>query len=560
MNIKVIGFRRPFAISVSSEKYIVCLTKAPQKKIYIFLPNKEVISTDVSQLGVGGAVFLAINDKNEIIILDEVASTLNWFDFQLNKLSSIKLPGSSYGAMKFEKNTNQLYVSVLDLFVVLQIDSDGSSILNLLDYSNIDGCDNVNGLAKINDRLILIDTEQASLFDISLSEGSFEYTKHLEYGRGGEGKVRNPTDINVLNDFIVVHDCHNYFTQFFDKNLKFIYQLGGKGQANNKFDLPVSGCAVNDELYVCDQNNDRIVLLNSISKDFNVIAEDKFIEGYLKRPSGIAIDSDKNIYIADRSNGVIQKFDSNLNFLEILSLENAQLNRPSSISVFENNNNKYIVIIERKSGSNSSLNIYMLSDDEKTLIFYSRFDSEVSLNDPQDMVASKSGYVYVADTLNRRIIQVDLNGKLVNQVDMTKISGNKRILIKTIFVQDGGDVFTADFDECIVYRFDSEFRLKNKIDFSGIRNNIHVLRGIYAAKDYLLLCVRGENEVLMSDYQGVILREVDCKKQTGLDWNHPVKFCATENGEILIADKENDRVIMFDNKMDSIIHTTKEYN
>ena len=56
------------------------------------------------------------------------------------------------------------------------------------------------------------------------------------------------TDVNILDNFIVVHDCHNYFTQFFDNGLKFIYQVGGKGQNVNQFDLPVSGYAVNDEL------------------------------------------------------------------------------------------------------------------------------------------------------------------------------------------------------------------------------------------------------------------------------------------------------------------------
>ena len=80
----------------------------------------------------------------------------------------------------------------------------------------------------------------------------------------------------------------------------------------------------------------------------------------------------------------------------------------------------------------------------------------------------------------------------------------------------------------------------------------------HAAKNYLLLCVRGKNEVLIADYQGVILKAVDCKKQTGLDWNHPVDICATENGSIFIADKENDRVIKFDNNIDLITHKTKE--
>ena len=544
MSIKIGGFRRPFAISVASNGYVVCLTKAPQKKLYIFSSSKVVISSKVSQIGISSALFLAVNNKNEIIILDDKAGTLNWFDFDLNKLNSVKLPGSSYGAMKLDSLCNYLYISVLDLTSVFRVNLDGSDITSFFDYSKIENCSGVNGLAIDANRMLLLDTVEAALFDVSLTGDEFEYDKYLQYGRDGEGKVRNPSDVNILANYIVVHDYHNYFVQLFDKNFEFIFQVGGKGQGANEFDLPVSGYAVNDELYICDQNNDRIVHLDVVSQEFRVFAEDEFIEGFLRRPSGLAVDSNKAIYVADRSNGVIQKFDSGLRFKELLNIENIKLNRPSSISVLENNKKKYISIIERKAGKDSVLNIYLLSEDEKTISIYNQFD-DVSLNDPQDMCSSQSGYFYVADTLNRRIIQIDLGGKLINQVNVADISNNQRVLVKTVFVREDGDVFTADFDECIVYQFDYKLRIKNTINFSYMKKEMQVLRAVYATKDYLLLCVRGENEVLMADYQGIIIKAVDCKTQTGLDWNHPVKICATDDGEILIADKENDRIIKF---------------
>jgi len=558
MHIKTVGFRRPFSISVSLEGHIICLTKAPQKNIFIFLCDGEVIFKNTVHLGISDAACLAINEKNEIIILDNVSRTLNWFDFKLNKISSLKLPGLIYGSMKFEKTSNCIYLPVIDLFVVLQISSNGSYIRNFFDYSTIEGCDHVNSLAIENNRLILLNLAPAALFDVFIFEEKFDCTRYLQYGRNGEGQVRNPTDINILDDYIVVHDYHNYLTQFFDKDLKFSYQVGGKGEGENQFDLPVSGYAANDELYICDQNNDRVVLLNSKSKEFNVIIEDKLMEGCLRRPSGIAIDKNKIIYVADRSNGVIQMFDEDLIFLGMLDIDGVRFNRPSSIAVFDNNEKKYIAIIERKSGSNSLLNTYLLSEDEKKLLVYQQFDSDLPLNDAQDMAASKKGDIYVADTLNRRIVKTDFGGSLVGQVNMAAISGNNRILVKTVFVRDDGDVFTADFDECLVYQFDLNLQIKNIIDFSNLKNEIEVLRAVYAEKDYLLLGVRGANEVLVSDYEGNILKTIDCKNQTGVDWNHPVKFCKVDNGSVLIADKENDRIIKIDISSDLITHKTKD--
>lgn len=143
---------------------------------------------------------------------------------------------------------------------------------------------------------------------------------------------------------------------------------------------------------------------------------------------------------------------------------------------------------------------------------------------------------------------------------MVETSGNKMILVKTVCVREDGDVFTADFDECTVYHFDSELNIKNKINFLEIKSKIHKIRAVYATKDFLILCVRGENEVLIFNYEAELLKEVHSKIKSGIDWNHPVKICKKESGEILIADKENDRIIMFDNDVNLIINKTKGYD
>ena len=560
MSIKVKGFRRPFAIALSLKGDLVCLTETTNKNIYLFFSSNEFLSKDINKLGLKSAKFIAINEKNKIIILDDISGTLNWFNFQFDLIESCKLPGSRYGAMKFDKNSKKLYVSVLDLSIILQISSDGNSLNNFFDYSNINSCDNVNGLAIQNDRLILLDTLNSTLFDVSLNKNMIEHSRYLQYGRGGKGNVRNPSDVNILEDFIVVNDYHNYFTQFFDHSMQFVYQIGGKGQNLNQFDLPISGYAANEEFYVCDKNNDRIVKLNSKSKEFKVIVEDKFIKGHLRRPSGISSDSNNNIYVADRSNGVIQKFDENLKFIDILRIENLKLNRPSSISVLEDSNKKYIAIIERKSGNNSTLNFYILSDDEKSLKLHKNFKSDIQLNDPQDMASYKSSFIYIADTLNRRIVQLDLLGNTLKQINMVEVSGNKTILIKTICVREDGDIFTADFDECVIYQFDSELNIKNIINLIGIQGKIQKIRAIFATKDYLILCVRGKKEVLIVNYDGELFKEVNSSLKSGLDWNHPVKICKIESGEMLFADKENDRVIMFDNEVDLMTNKTEGYS
>ena len=540
--ISVEGFVRPFKISIAMNGDIACLTKSPTIKLYVFLKNGEYYCKNIFDIGISDCTNLTFNNKNEIALIDNKNCRLCLYSMELNQISNFDLPGSKYGTLHYDKNNEYFYLSVLDLSIILKISSNCSASSIFFDYSKIKDCKNVNGLAVKNNSLILLDTSQSALFEIILGKSKNNFRRYLEYGRSGIGKVRQPSDVIIFNNQIVIIDKHNYLIQFFDLKLKFTEQIGEKGPGINQFDLPVSACEYEEELYICDQNNDRIVCLDN-NKIFNLAITNKFKEGVLRRPSGIAVGQDGKIFVTDRSNNVLQIFDKNLKFVELLGSKYLKLNRPSSISIFNKEKDKIVIaVLERKLGNDSSLNFYKSNNELASFKHYKKFDDSV-LNDPQDMDISISGVIHVADTLSRRIIQIDLNGKIVNQVDMKKTSNNERILVKTIHVRDDGHVFTADFDECIVYEFNSKLEIIRELDFSVYKEKIHVIRAVFALGENLILCTRGIDQVLVVDYGGNIIRGINCKDETGYDWNHPVKICGNRRGGIFIIDKENDRVI-----------------
>jgi len=543
MFFELVKFRRPYSIAISSCGIVACLIRPTTSKLVLIPPSgKNILSININTIGLKGAQSIAINHKNEIIILDHINSTLFWFDQNLKFISSLRLPGKKYGTMKFCTQTNQIYISVLDQSKVITVDSDISKEFStLFSYSNVDSISSIDGLVLLErNKLLIIDKELSSLFIVSLNKKEMSIKKFLEYGRNGFGKIRRPTDVNVVGELIAVHDNDNYLIQFFDYNMKFLLQVGGKGEDIGSFDLPVSGFTANDDLFVCDQNNDRIVKLNAFNNfKCEVIVTDKFEEGLLSRPSGISFYKDL-LFIADRSNGVIQVFDKDCKYLFILNIKDKILNRPSSISIIKTEHQEIAVIIERRSGSNCLLNFYSLSADLKSAQYINTIDSKFSMNDPQDMDSDTSSNVYIADTLNRRIIKINVDGQLISQVDMAKISNNTRILVKSVSVRDDGDIFTADFDECIVYHLDSSLNLKNKIDFSQYKKNIKVIRSICALESSLILCVRGKNQVLKALYSGEIITPLSLKN---VDWRNPVKISKTSNDMLYISDKENDRVV-----------------
>ncbi len=547
MCLELVKFRRPYSIAISNSGIIACLIRPTTTKLVVIPSSRNnSVSVNINDIGLKGAQSLAINHKNELIILDHINRMLFWFDQNLKFVLSLRLPGTKYGAMKFCVQTNKIYILVLDQSRVITINSDKhEEYTTLFSYSNIDSISSIDGLALLErDKLLIIDKELSSLFIVSLDKKEIAIKKFLEYGRNGFGRIRRPTDVNVVGDLIAVHDNDNYLIQFFDHNMKFVSQIGGKGEDLTKFDLPVSGFAVDKCLYVCDQNNDRIVKINTLDNHkCEAIVKDKFVEGLLSRPSGISFYKDL-LYIADRSNGFIQVFDKDLKYLYVLNTGDKILNRPSSISIIKTEHKVIAAIIERRNGSNCLLNFYSLSADLKSAKYINTIDSKFSINDPQDMDNGISSDIYLADTLNRRIIKINVDGQLVSQVDMAKISLNTRILVKSVSVREDGDIFTADFDTCIVYHLDSSLKFKNKIDFSQYKKDIKVVRSICALEDSLIICVRGKNQVLKTTYSGKIISPFVLKN---VDWCNPVKICKTSSDTLYISDKENDRIVKIEN-------------
>ena len=154
--------------------------------------------------------------------------------------------------------------------------------------------------------------------------------------------------------------------------------------------------------------------------------------------------------------------------------------------------------------------------------------------------------LYIADTLNRRILILNIFENKSSEINMVHESGNDRILIKTIFVKKDQSIFTADFEKCVIYQFDVNHTLIQIIKLNEIINKIKVIRSVYANEKYIIICVRGENQIIVLDYFGNIVKKVRSNFEPFINWNHPVKIINHSNYGLLILDKENDRVVSLD--------------
>lgn len=175
------------------------------------------------------------------------------------------------------------------------------------------------------------------------------------------GQFNRPEDLTSdASGNIYVADTSNNRIQKFDANGNFITQWGSWGINNGQFKLPRDIAVTSTNMvYVVDSQNHRIQIFdtsgNYISK-FGSQCE----TGYQMQlgtcsnpyqffyPDAIALDASNNIYILDRENNRVQKYDADLNLVTMFGSYAAdqgqvgQFRSPSDLTVDPSGNIIYV--------------------------------------------------------------------------------------------------------------------------------------------------------------------------------------------------------------------------
>jgi len=186
---------------------------------------------------------------------------------------------------------------------------------------------------------------------------------------------------------------------------------GGKGTGKGEFDLP-TGIAVdpNGNVLVADTNNGRIEKFSPTGAFLSTIANKGSGRGQLGEPNGIAIDRGGNIYVAEvGSNHRVQKLAPDGTFIAEWKGPEPGFYGPRRIAIGPDDS---VYVVDQ-----GHTRIVKFSPDGRVLaVWGSKGSGDGQFNDPTSVaVDSTSGKVYVADPINERIQVFDQNGKFATK-------------------------------------------------------------------------------------------------------------------------------------------------
>ena len=164
-------------------------------------------------------------------------------------------------------------------------------------------------------------------------------------------------------------------------------------------------------------------------------------ETALKAPGDVAIDAEGNLWVADKTNNRIERFDPKGNFLSKFGsygTASGQLNRPASLAIGANGN---IWVADANNNR-----IQEFSPTGQVLKTIGTFGpGEKQFSGPEGIAVDYRGNVWVADTGNGRLQEYTENGSFVKFAG-SKSAGSGQLGEPTgIDVGPGGDMWVADW-------------------------------------------------------------------------------------------------------------------
>jgi sugar lactone lactonase YvrE len=250
---------------------------------------------------------------------------------------------------------------------------------------------------------------------------------------------------------IIFTDRNNHSIRKIDSqgNVKTIAGVGKQGYKDGsaheaEFNFP-SGLAIDskDNVYIADTNNHRIRLLTT---DGNVTTISGTRKGYssgninfarFDSPSYLAVDNSGNIYVSDRGNHKIRRISSNGQVTTIAGIgkgyqdgpgKMAQFNEPSGLLV----HNDYLYVADF--GNNRIRTVNLKTSVVETLAgsgisgYKDGNDSLVSFKGPISLALNDKSELIVADSNNNRIRKIQLSLKPVSNTS----KAHKKYYVTTI--------------------------------------------------------------------------------------------------------------------------------
>ena len=217
------------------------------------------------------------------------------------------------------------------------------------------------------------------------------------FGSRGDSphQMKYPSGIAIDGtDNIYVSSYHKL--QKFTSSGELIKCVGQEGRKEGEFNDPRGVTLYNNQVYVCDRNNDRIQVFDLDLNFVRSIGSHGTGRGEFDTPHDVKFDTAGNMYVAEWGNERVQVMDISGHFIRLFGQEGeGKLDKPSALHIAD----KFVYVSDL---SSHCIVVYETSGQFVTK-FGRRGHKEGELISPYCITSCTDGFIHVCDYSNNRV-------------------------------------------------------------------------------------------------------------------------------------------------------------
>ena len=196
-----------------------------------------------------------------------------------------------------------------------------------------------------------------------------------------------------------------------DSESKWRRVLTGEVDTSTGFSKPFDVEACQGHMYVSDTVRRSVHVFNVPTGEYKEIGHDE--PGILRKPLGMDVDGDCNLYVVDGTLKRVVVYDQDGNYLSAFGGTD-KFERPAHVAVDADARFAYVVDTGGVSTDQHRVRVFDLSTGELAYDIGQRGTGEGAFNLPKDIAVGLDGRVYVVDSSNFRVQVFEADGTYVH--------------------------------------------------------------------------------------------------------------------------------------------------
>ena len=272
--------------------------------------------------------------------------------------------------------------------------------------------------------------------------------------------------IKATNEAGVTYGSDQTFTTHPDvKPPTFSFAFGSAGSGNGQFNDLLLGITVDSEgnVWVADRANSRVQKFNSKGEYLMQFGTKGTGNGQFRYPQGLDIDSSSNVWVVDKLNNRVQKFNSKGEYLSQFGGSgsgNGQFASPEGLDIDSSGN---VWVVDRGNNRVQKFN----SKGEYLSQFGKAGAGEGQLSGAMDLAVDSAGEIWVAENGNDRVQHFSADGKYISKFGSAGSADGQFQSPMGIDVDAEGNLWITDLESDRVQAFYPEGDFLTKFGTEG---------------------------------------------------------------------------------------------